>query len=141
MAAVDKICGGDKRYAPDSYEFVSDAVTYTVRKLDRSKKPRGERHVNGRELVKGVAECAVEQFGPLAKSVLADWGLTSGIAIGNVVYSLIGENLLYASDDDRLDDFNNTDAILEETLNAPFHLASGSSATASKPKSKPPIIE
>ena len=141
MEAVDRICRNDKRYSPDSYEFISDAVTYTVKKLERSKKPRGERHVDGRELVKGVAEYAVEQFGPLAKSVLSDWGLTTGISIGNVVYSLIGENLLYASDDDRLDDFNNTDSILEETLNPLFEQASGGSASAAKAKSKPPIIE
>lgn len=139
MDAVDRICRSDKRYAPDSYEFVSDAVTYTVKKLNRGKKPRGERHVNGRELVRGVAEYAVEQFGPLAKSVLSDWGLASGGAVGNVVYNLIGESLLYASDDDRLDDFNNTDGILEDVLNSQFKdaVADGSSVS----KLKPPIIE
>lgn len=138
MDAVDKICRNDKRYAPDAYEFVSDAVTYTVKKLDRSKRPRKERHVNGRELVRGAAEYAIEQFGPLAKHVLTDWGLTSGAAIGNVVYSLIGESLLSASDDDRLDDFNNTDSILEEALNTPFAMSGGSKAAPAKPK--PPII-
>ena len=141
MEAVDKICSSDPRYSPDSYEFISEAVTYTVKKLNRGKKPRGERHVNGRELVHGVAEYAVEQFGPLAKSVLHDWGLTTGISIGNVVYNLIGEHLLYASDDDRLDDFNGTDEILESTLSAPFELATGPGKSSTPAKNKPPIIE
>ncbi len=136
IEAVDRICRQDSRYAPDSYEFVSDAVTYTVRKLQRIKKPRGERHVKGAELVRGVADYAVEQFGPLAAEVLSDWGLRSGAAIGDVVYNLIGENLLYASDDDRREDFEGTDAILEEIVSA---AAIPAGPPATPPKA--PIIE
>jgi uncharacterized repeat protein (TIGR04138 family) len=141
MEAVDRICRDDRRYAPDSYEFISDAVTYTVKKLDRNKKPRGERHVNGKELVAGVAEYAVEQFGPLAKNVLSDWGLTSSLSIGNVVFNLIGANLLYASEEDRLEDFDGADALLQELLNASFEFAKGQEPGAAAPKTKPPIIE
>jgi len=136
--AVDRICRVDSRYASDSYEFISDAVTYTVKKLSRNKKPRGERHVTGHELVEGVAEYAVEQFGPLAGNVLSDWGVTGGMDIGNIVYNLIGEGLLYASDDDKKEDFEGADDIISNRLAA---AAKPAALSPSKSKKAPVIIE
>ncbi len=135
IEAVDRIFRDDPRYSPPAYEFISDAVTYTVKKLDRSKRPRGERHVNGRELVQGVADYSVEQFGPLAENVLADWGLKDGMAIGNVVFNLIKEGLLKASEEDRLEDFEGTTEILHSAVRKPFEYAAPPSRGG-----KPPII-
>jgi len=136
LEAVDRIFRGDPRYSPHAYEFISDAVTYTVKKLNRNKRPRGERHVNGKELVQGVAEYSVEQFGPLAESVLADWGLNDGAAIGNVVFNLIKEGLLKASDEDKLEDFEGTTSALKEAVRKPFEAPSNPDRSV-----KPPIIE
>ena len=81
---VDKIIQDDVRYRAGAYEFVNGAVSFTIRKLQRESKSKRERHVSGEELIHGVAEFAVQEFGPLAWSVLEDWGLVSGAAVGDV---------------------------------------------------------
>jgi len=71
--AVCRIVREDARYHPDAYEFVNEAVSFTVKKLARTNKPRGARHISGGELVLGTMELAVEQFGPLSPDVLENW--------------------------------------------------------------------
>ena len=94
---VEKILERDVRYRQGAYEFMNEAVAYTVRKLQRETLSRKERHVSGEELIQGVAEYAVQQFGPLAWDVLEDWGLVSGSSIGDVVFNMIDNGLLTAS--------------------------------------------
>ncbi len=104
--AVDRIVREDSRYHPDAYEFINEAVSYTVKKLARTGKPRGARHISGGELVAGTMDLAVEQFGPLAPDVLENWGVHSGMDVGNIVYNMIGVELLSASPEDSRSDFN-----------------------------------
>ncbi len=133
MEAVDRILKSDGRYPGNAYEFVSDAVSFTAKRLNRTKGPKGERHVSGHELVEGVAEFAVEQFGPLAESVMKDWGLTDGHAVGEVVFNMIREGLLKASDKDKLEDFDCA-IDLHGMVRKPFEYGNVPA------KSKPPII-
>ena len=104
--AVDRIVREDSRYHPDAYEFINEAVSYTVKKLARTGKPRGARHISGGELVAGTMDLAVEQFGPLAPDVLENWGVHSEMDVGNIVYNMIGVELLSASPEDSRSDFN-----------------------------------
>ena len=103
--ALDRIIENDRRYHPSAYEFINEAVSYTVKKMNRSGKPRGSRHVSGQELITGTLEYAREQFGPLAPNVLDNWGIRSGGDIGNIVYNMIREELLSASPEDSRTDF------------------------------------
>jgi len=95
----------DKRYCADAYEFVNAAVTYTARKLERDRQPRGSRHVTAEELVAGAMDYAVSQFGFLAPQVLKQWGIVSGEDFGNIVYNMIDAKLLSASPEDSRSDF------------------------------------
>lgn len=104
--AVDRIVREDSRYHPDAYEFINEAVSFTVKKLARTAKPRGARHISGGELVAGTMELAETQFGPLAPDVLENWGIRSGNDVGNIVYNMIGVELLSASPEDSRSDFN-----------------------------------
>ena len=104
MALVTKITEKDSRYAPEAYEFIRNAVNYTAAKLERDKLKN--RHISGRELLKGVVEYAVQEFGPLAKDVLTNWGIQDGLSIGNIVFNMIQEKLLSANDKDSIDDFS-----------------------------------
>lgn len=104
--AIGRIVENDSRYHMSSYEFVSAAVTYTINKMNRARNPRGSRHISGRELVEGALEYAVHEFGPLAPDVLADWGISEGKDIGNIVYNMIQVELLSASPEDSRSDFN-----------------------------------
>ncbi len=105
-ALVEAICANDRRYRPGAYEFMNEAVAYTVEKLHRNQLSRSERHVSAEELIHGVAEYASEQFGVLAWEVLSDWGLTSGPAVGDVVYNMFEKGLLRAGKEDSREDFN-----------------------------------
>ena len=130
---IDRILLRDQRYASEAYAFVSDAVSYTAEKIHKAK-PRGQRHVSGQELITGSMELALKQFGPLAGSVFSEWGIKNGPSIGNVVFTLIGEGILRASENDKLEDFSGFDNLCE-ALDAPFK------TRASKLMFKAPIIE
>ena len=89
----------DPRYAPEAYHFVRDGLDFTVRKL---KKPR---HVSGQELLDGMRELAIHEFGPVAKRVLSEWGIKECVDFGNIVFNLVNEGLLGKTDEDSIDDF------------------------------------
>ena len=112
--AVERIVRGDARYHPDAYEFINEAVTFTVKKLARTDKPRGARHISGEELVTGTMELAVEQFGPFAPDVLENWGIRCGNDVGNIVYNMIGVELLSASPEDSRSDFECSPSLIED---------------------------
>ncbi len=114
---VLKIIDNDSRYAFEAYEFISDAVHFTADRLQRHKQKN--RHVSGRELLKGVSDYALEQFGPLAWEVLVHWGLRDGRAVGHVVFNMVEQKLLSASEEDSINDFD-IDFSIEETLTKPF---------------------
>ena len=99
--AVEEICVKDNRYRPDSYEFVAQALHFTQKKLKR------EGHLSGRELSEGAAEFAIEQFGPMAKSVLKHWGITKTEDFGNIVFNMIEKKLLSRTESDSINDFKN----------------------------------
>ena len=66
---LETIVQEDARYTIDAYHFVREGLDYTVKKLQ---KPR---HVNGGELLDGIREYALEEFGPVSKRVLSEWGI------------------------------------------------------------------
>ena len=98
--AIKDLVKRDKRYTEEAYNVVSEAVNYTVAKLD------AHRHVSALELLKGARELAYSQYGVVSGLVLNKWGLRRANVLGHVVYLLIGENILSASDDDRPEDFD-----------------------------------
>jgi len=89
----------DGRYMPEAYLFVRDGLDHTVRKLDTP------RHVSGQELLDGMREYALHEFGPVAKRVLSEWGINECIDFGHIVFNLVGEGLLGKTDEDSIKDF------------------------------------
>ena len=87
-------------YSVESYQFISDAVAYTIGKLET------HRHVSAAELLEGVREYAFSQYGVVAPQVLRRFGLLQARNVGEVVYLLISVKLLSASPDDSPEDFN-----------------------------------
>jgi uncharacterized repeat protein (TIGR04138 family) len=89
----------DRRYAREAYIFVSEALQYTVEKAGRPG------HVSGASLCHGLCEYALDQFGRLARTVLASWGLKRSEDIGEIVFNMVDVGLLRKTDDDRREDF------------------------------------
>ena len=133
MEMIGKIVQRDVRYRPDAYEFVNDAVFYTIRSLQRENLSREDRHVSGAELILGIVRYAENQFGPLAWEVLRDWGITTGSAVGDVVYNMIEVGLLTAGKKDSREDFNEIDSL------EPLFKNKGPSAPPRK-RRRPPVI-
>ncbi len=114
---VKKILLKDSRYAYDAYEFINDAVIFTVKLFEQEKgKPR---HVTGMELVVGVKEFAIKKFGPMAHEVFSEWGITDGMSVGNIVFNMLDYGLLSKTDKDSIEDFK-VNFIFEEELRNPF---------------------
>ena len=89
----------DTRYKPDAYEFVLQALWFTQAKLKRTG------HVTARELLEGIREYGLEQYGPMAKTVFKHWGIKTTQDFGEIVFSMVKNNLLHKTEEDSLDDF------------------------------------
>jgi uncharacterized repeat protein (TIGR04138 family) len=96
---LEAILRRDARYKAESYFFVRDALDHTVRQLE---KPR---HVSGKELLNGMRVYALDEFGPFARRVLAEWGINECVDFGNIVFNLVNEGLLGKTDEDSIEDF------------------------------------
>jgi uncharacterized repeat protein (TIGR04138 family) len=105
ITTVEKIITDDPRFAEEAYEFISDAVIYTTRKIE--KKDNTKRHISGQELLEGIKDFAISQFGPLTQDVLESWGITDTISIGHIVFNMVDHKLLGSTEDDSIDDFKN----------------------------------
>ena len=89
------------RYTEAAYVFLLSALQYTI---DRLEEPR---HITGKELAEGCRDLAIEQFGPMARTVLEHWGIHSTTDMGEIVYALIDFNVLIKQDSDSRNDFQN----------------------------------
>jgi len=74
---VGLICKEDSRFDRKAYDFVRLGLDHTVKELRKKDSSRAEksRHVTGPELLDGLRIYALDQFGPLTKTVLEAWGV------------------------------------------------------------------
>ena len=98
---VEEICVRDPRYKADGYEFVLQALSFTQKKFQK------EGHVSGKELLEGIREFALQQYGPMVKMVLDHWGITQTSDFGNIVFNMIEKRLLAKTEKDSCRDFEN----------------------------------
>ena len=99
---VCRIAGEDGRYEPAAFAFVQHAVQYAATEISRSTR---EDHIRGQDLLLGIRDLAVRQFGPMTKPLLSEWGIYESIDFGHIVFLLVQHKLLRASKQDSLDDF------------------------------------
>ncbi|HRT28574.1 MAG TPA: hypothetical protein P5527_02165 [Kiritimatiellia bacterium] len=101
---VRDICKKDTRYHPDAYEFIVEALDVTVKKLNRCQSGH-PRHVTGQELLEGIKEFALDEFGPLAFTVFSEWGIHTTEDFGEIVFNLVDAGRLGKTESDSRDDF------------------------------------
>ena len=104
---VALICKEDPRFDRRAYEFVRLGLDQTVKELRKKDAARAEksRHVTGSELLDGLRAYALDQFGPLAKTVLNAWGISRCRDFGDIVFNLIEYNVFSKTESDRREDF------------------------------------
>ncbi|MDZ8118569.1 Minf_1886 family protein [Pontiella agarivorans] len=98
---LEPILAKDGRYTVQAYIFVREGLDHTVRKLEQP------RHVSGGELLEGMREYALQEFGPLTKRVLSEWGINECVDFGHIVFNLIDAGLLGKTEEDTIEDFMN----------------------------------
>ena len=100
----------DRRFAPDAYEFIREALAYAQDVLEMGGKidsgsGEAEQHLTGQELCEAVRRLALDQFGLMARTVLNNWGIHTTRDIGEIVYNLIELGVMRKSRHDRREDF------------------------------------
>lgn len=101
---LDAMMARDPRYHRDAYLFLREGLDYTQQQI--SKQETGEvRHVSGQELLGGLRAFALEQFGPLAIFVLAEWGIRRCEDFGEMVFNMVETQLLAKTSEDCREDF------------------------------------
>ena len=103
---VEQICEKDLRFSIDAYHFVQEGLNHTLKSLKRGGQ-HAHRHVSGQELLHGLREFALKEYGPMSKAVLNEWGIKTTDDIGQIVFNLVNASVLGKNDTDSPSDFKN----------------------------------
>ena len=106
VETVEQICETDLRYSSDAYHFVQEGLNHTLKSLKRGGQ-HAHRHVSGQELLHGLREFALKEYGPMSKAVLNEWGIKTTDDIGQIVFNLVNASVLGKNETDSPNDFKN----------------------------------
>jgi len=101
---LEQILAKDPRYQRDAYLFLREALDYT-QKLVGKENGGKVRHVTGQELLDGIRQFALEQFGPMTLTVFEEWGVRNCGDFGEIVFNMLEIGLLAKTDKDTRADF------------------------------------
>ena len=103
---LELILAKDPRYHRDAYHFIREALDHTQKSI--GKENRGQvRHVTPQELLDGIRQFALQQFGPMAITVLDEWGIHNSQDFGEIVFNMVESGLLAKTDKDSRAGFQN----------------------------------
>ena len=108
---LSEVAAKDPRYAYEAYDFVFHAIQHTQRVMGRETPREGEaveprHHVTGIELLEGIRQLALQEFGALAKTVFEMWGVHATDDWGNIVFNLIDAELMSKTTNDTRENFH-----------------------------------
>ncbi len=104
---LNKIVEKDKRYERDAYVFLRQGLDFCHRSLLKARKAQGsvENHVTVAELLDGLRQYALQEYGPMAMTVLNSWGVQSCEHFGDIVFNMVEYRLLSITEHDTPEDF------------------------------------
>ena len=102
--ALNRIQAKDSRYDREAYAFVREALDHTQKTMAKDRHGR-LRHITGQELLGGIRDFAQDQFGPMAMSLLEEWGVHSCEDFGEIVFNMVEAGWLAKTDKDSRADF------------------------------------
>ncbi len=117
--AVEQIVRRDSRFDPLAYYFLKNSLDFTVKRLADETTRGRYRHVTGGELLAGFRDHAIDQFGPMASTLMHEWGVRESRHVGEMVFHLIDERVFGKQESDRREDFADS-FDLTEALTTPF---------------------
>ena len=96
---MDRIRLRESRFDERAYLFVLTALEFCQQRLPE------RRHITGRELALACRDLALEHYGVLAGLVLEHWGVRSTADLGDIVFTLVEEDLLMSQASDTREEF------------------------------------
>ena len=91
------IVAKDARYDTRAYDFVLDVIH------EATEDAKG--HVTGQELLSWFRDIALDAWGPMAYTVLTDWGVTCCEDVGEIVFNLYDTKRIGKTESDSRADF------------------------------------
>ena len=108
-----EVVRNDPRYAYEAYEFVFYALHHTQKMLgkDPAAVAEGEavephHHVSGPELLRGIRDLALHEYGRMARTVFRLWGIDRTDDFGEIVFNLIEAGMMSKTSEDNRHDFH-----------------------------------
>lgn len=102
--ALIQILAEDPRYDEQAYHFMKEALDFTIKLLAKPIEGPG-RHVKGAELLEGIRQYALQEYGPLTLTVLNRWGVRKCEDFGEIVFNMVSKGVLGKTEEDRKEDF------------------------------------
>jgi uncharacterized repeat protein (TIGR04138 family) len=96
---LERLQDKNPRFHGKAYLFLLSALHTVMAELDEP------RHISGEELAHGVRELALKQYGPMARTVLAHWGIHDTEDLGDIVFAMVECGVLVKQEEDRREDF------------------------------------
>lgn len=131
LKKIERLKSSKGPYKAEAFDFVVGALQHTVKKLA---KPR---HVSAHELLEGIREFALEQFGPMAGTVMKHWGIRTTLDYGKIVFALVDSGFMSKNDNDHLDDFKDVfelDEVFNQTHDWTENMGSGKKESRKRAK-------
>lgn len=102
---VHQLALENPKFDGNVYFFMREALDFTIKMLE---KPMDgvARHVTGGELLDGIRKYALQEFGPITKTVLNRWGIYCCEDFGEIVFIMVEKGVLGKTDEDRKEDFS-----------------------------------
>jgi uncharacterized repeat protein (TIGR04138 family) len=127
--SVKKIVAADPRFDAEAYLFVREALALTRRAGSRPGKQA--RDAGAAELLDGLRRYALETYGPMAATVLAEWGVHRCEDFGEIIFNMMAHHCEGRPDPGHRDDFKSGYSF-DDAFRKPF-LPSTRSAAPPKP--------
>ena len=90
------ITAKDDRYSAHAYALLTDVIHALG---------EGGKHMSGEEILDEFRETALDQYGPLAYTVLTEWGLSRCEDIGEMMFNLVDSGRIRKDANDSAESF------------------------------------
>lgn len=116
---VELIRQHDQRYAKAAYFFLRQALDFTVKAIKKNNPSTTTNHISGQDLLEGIREYAIEQYGPMTYTLFQQWGIKECNDFGNIVFNLVEFGVLGKTEKDKKEDFQGS-YTFEDAFIQPF---------------------
>lgn len=104
-AKLRQVLEHDPQHPRDAYLFIFAGLARAQQEVIADAGAGRDRHVGGADLLEALRDLALEEFGPLAFRVLAEWNIHRTDDFGRLIFGLVDAGLLSVTAEDSMADF------------------------------------